>query len=149
MNVLYQTYSLDDYTNFIKLYSGLANPPDWFMHDFGKPNDTISQHGEFGTLLQSAWVQTVSSTLWLELTLQKTGAVAYGSPDVLWLSLAVPKAEPLATGLNLTVMVFNKTSTRLPEAMFLGFHPANTSWAQMVSGWSCGCHHRCLYFQLC
>lgn len=59
-----------------------------------------------------------SNTLWLEQTVQVTGSIAYGSPQAIWVSLTVPAgAAPLASGLPVQVLIFNKTSTRMPEAM--------------------------------
>ena len=38
----YQTYNITQFQAFQRAYSNLTNPPSYFPHDFGKPNDTTA-----------------------------------------------------------------------------------------------------------
>ena len=40
LEIEYQTYNISQFQAFQRAYSNLTNPPGYFPHDFGKPNDT-------------------------------------------------------------------------------------------------------------
>lgn len=42
LEIEYQTYNISQFQAFQRAYSNLTNPPDYFPHDFGKPNDTAA-----------------------------------------------------------------------------------------------------------
>lgn len=128
---VYRTYSQDDYVQFIRSYTNLSNPPDWALHDFGKPNDTVSQHAFFPAQLQALWTRPAAdgTDFLLRSVLAGDAATLLGGAQAFWLSLHVPlsTSSPIAA----SVVVANKTATRLPEAMFLRFQPpgsAAASW---------------------
>jgi hypothetical protein len=52
---VYRTYSQQDFVNFISAYTNLSSPPDWALHDFGKPGDTVSISAFFPSQLQELW----------------------------------------------------------------------------------------------
>jgi hypothetical protein len=57
LQFVYRTYSQADYVQFIHDYMNLTSPPDWALHDFGKPGDNVSQHAFFSTELLELWTK--------------------------------------------------------------------------------------------
>lgn len=135
----YRTYSQDDFATFQKQYSNLTNPPGWFAHDFGKPGETISNHSTWGAKLQSAWVDSraANATTFVVVSriVDDSGSVSfphtdYGAPERFVTQIVVPHAPAAGEPrLRVTIWCVNKTSTRLPETMFVSFTPANASAA--------------------
>lgn len=114
----YQTYSQEDYDTFFSEYPSV---PDlfYFRLDFGKPGvwlaapkSTVS-HGQ----IVNMWVSSpVRDSLVVEL---RVDVANYGAPSTVFLEYNV--LSPSSVGL--TVTVFNKTNTRLPEALWVAFNP--------------------------
>ena len=121
----YQTLSQQDYSQFFSSY--VISEEDWAKKDFGKPNIE-----RFGAKTQE-WLPSVVD-LQLEETKQgqrilsqsriddpeslRSGRAAF--PEKMYLELWLPEAEPTC---HLRFSWFNKRSTRMPEAMWLSFHP--------------------------
>lgn len=129
LELVYRTYSQADYTQFIHDYMNLTNPPDWALHDFGKPDDNVSQHAFFPAQLLGVWsrVSAQGTDFLLKSVLANNSATYLGGAQVFWLSLTIPTSAsaPLVASLG----VFNKTTTRLPEAMFVRFAPPGSATA--------------------
>jgi hypothetical protein len=129
----YQTLSQQDYSQFFSSY--VISEEDWAKKDFGKPNIE-----RFGAKTQE-WFPSVVD-LQLEETKQghrllaqlkiddpesiRSGRAAF--PEKMYLELWLPETEP---ALHLSFSWFNKRSTRMPEAMWLSFHPV----APDTNGW--------------
>lgn len=125
----YHTYDGDDYVTFINAYyccGAQAPPPDWFRLDFGKPNVSLAApvHSVVHPSLVSAWYRKEASgqtvTFLTELTFPALYHTTYGAPESIWVTYSVPTpALPSRhRGINVTVASYNKTATRLPEALF-------------------------------
>jgi len=135
----YQTLSQEDYQKFLADY--LITKADWAQKDFGKPN--IERYG--------ARNQSWSARL-VELRTQRTGdghriigqlqvddaePLATGRaafPKTMYLELLLPDAEPV---IHLDFYYFDKSPTRMPEALWLTFNPVvadQTGWTMDKSG---------------
>ena len=135
----YQTLSQQDYNQFLADY--LITKADWAQKDFGKPNIE-----RFGAESRS-WSPRVA-----ELRAQRTedghhvlarlqiddadalqnGRAAF--PRTMYAELRLPDAKPVV---HLTYYCFDKSPTRMPEAMWLTFNPAvaaPTGWSMDKSG---------------
>ncbi len=121
----YQTLSQQDYSQFFSSY--VISEEDWAKKDFGKPNierfgannqewlpalvDLQLEEGKQGhRLLAQLRIDDPESL--------RSGRAAF--PEKMYLELWIPEAEP---ALHLDFSWFNKAATRMPEAMWLSFHP--------------------------
>ena len=129
----YQTLSQQDYSRFFDNY--VVSDEDWAKKDFGKPNIE-----RFGAKSQE-WLPSVSDLqldedddghhLLARLDIQDSEAQRIGRasfPQKIYLEMMLPKAEPV---MYLNVSWFQKPPTRLPEALWLTFHPI----APEPAGW--------------
>eukprot|EP01060_Flectonema_neradi_P006477 TRINITY_DN14382_c2_g2_i1.p1 TRINITY_DN14382_c2_g2~~TRINITY_DN14382_c2_g2_i1.p1 ORF type:complete len:722 (+),score=112.55 TRINITY_DN14382_c2_g2_i1:43-2166(+) len=129
----YTSYSQSDYQTFFNDYCSLPNPPDWFAHDFGKPGDNYSKHQAWVTEPVEMYVDSRNTSFVLKLKMNDASAhVDYGAPEYFYVSLKVR-----STGLDVNLTVWNKTTTRLPESMFVMFNPVGVKGFSMkkVSEW--------------
>jgi hypothetical protein len=121
----YQTLSKSDYDRFLASY--ITVQTDWAPKDFGKPNIE-----KFGAQSRT-WTTQMTNCFAGEderehrivahLQIEKGGEAAQAVtawPAELYLELVLPKSEPLIH-FNLTWL--GKRANRLPEAMWLTFHP--------------------------
>jgi hypothetical protein len=121
----YQTLSQKDYGEFFKDY--VVSEEDWAKKDFGKPN--IERFGAesrewFASLteLQSEEDEKLHRLL-ARLQIDDTVALQSGRaafPQEMYLEILISKAEPIV---DLNFSWFKKRATRLPEALWLTFHP--------------------------
>jgi hypothetical protein len=122
----YQTLSQQDYARFFSNY--IISNADWAKKDFGKPNIE-----RFGAKSQE-WLPSLAKLhiskdrtgdrLLARLAMQDTSAFASGRaawPQKLFMELLLPNAAPL---IYLNFYCFDKSATRMPEALWLTFHPA-------------------------
>jgi len=121
----YQTLSSADYDRFLATYITLKT--DWAPKDFGKPNI-----GHFGAQSKSWTPKPIEChlrkedkgvTLHVRLRIdddaaRQSGLVAW--PEELYLEIFLPSAEP---AVHVQFSWFRKQANRLPEAMWLTFHP--------------------------
>jgi Domain of unknown function (DUF5054) len=135
----YQTLSQQDYARFFSNY--VISTEDWAKKDFGKPNIE-----RFGAESRN-WLPTLAELQVEEdaeahhvLARQeirdrealKSGRAAF--PETMYLELLLPKAEPV---IHLNFYWFQKSSTRMPEALWLSFHPivpGQQGWMMNKSG---------------
>jgi hypothetical protein len=121
----YQTLSQQDYSQFFNSY--VISEEDWAKKDFGKPNIE-----RFGAKSQE-WLPSLvdlqleedkkGHRLLAQLKIDDTESVRSGRaafPEKMYLELWMPEEEP---ALHLSFSWFNKRATRMPEAMWLSFHP--------------------------
>jgi hypothetical protein len=121
----YQTLSQQDYSRFFDSY--VVSNEDWAKKDFGKPN--IERFGAESR----EWTPSVvdlqveegqqGHRLLARLEVNDPKAVSSGRaafPQKIYLEMVLPKAEPV---IHLSFSWFQKPATRLPEALWLSFHP--------------------------
>ncbi len=121
----YQTLSQQDYSRFFDSY--VISDEDWAKKDFGKPNIE-----RFGARSQE-WLPFIADLqvdedddghhLLARLEMNDPEALRSGRasfPQKMCLELMLPKAEPL---IYMNFSWFQKPATRLPEALWLSFHP--------------------------
>jgi hypothetical protein len=135
----YQTLSQRDYSQFFADY--VMSQEDWAKKDFGKPNiehfgaksqewfpSVVDLHYEEGKVNHRALVQ---------LAIDDPDALQSGRasfPQKMYLEVLLPKGQPVV---HLNFSWFQKPATRLPEALWLSFHPIAPnprSWMLEKSG---------------
>jgi hypothetical protein len=135
----YQTLSLDDYSRFFANY--VISTEDWAKKDFGKPNIERfgAQHRDWLPSLAELQIAEDAEAHRMLARLQIADADALQSgraafPEKMYLELVLPKAEPV---INLNFYWFQKSATRLPEALWLTFNPivsGQQGWTMDKSG---------------
>jgi len=140
----YNVYSAANYTDFIFNYSSVHPPPSYLPKDFGKPGVPSVAFQSTSSLVSATCEAADDGTIAsVELTLRLnrdavTGlplpaairpTIDYGAPAAIVLRIEAPDASSCggpsaACALPITVRLVNKTSTRMPEALFLRFNPA-------------------------
>ena len=121
----YQTLSQQDYALFFSSY--VISEEDWAKKDFGKPNIE-----RFGAKSQD-WLPSVISLtqdgtpaehrVVSQLAINDAEALHSGRaafPAEMYMELVLPKEEPV---IHVNFSWFGKPATRMPEAMWLSFHP--------------------------
>jgi hypothetical protein len=121
----YQTLSKEDYDRFFEAY--LKSHADWVPKDFGKPNI------ERFRARSRTWLPTLAETwqdrnasghrILARLTIkdpESEGAGRVAWPQKMYLDLLLPDREPIV---EIDFSWFGKTANRMPEALWLSFHP--------------------------
>jgi len=129
----YQTLSQQDYAQFFTSY--VMSDEDWAKKDFGKPNIE-----RFGARSQD-WLSSLADLkmeenkqghrILAEVAIHDADAVRSGRaayPQQMFMELVLPSDEPL---IHLNFFWFQKPATRMPEALWLSFHPI----APEAKGW--------------
>ena len=135
----YQTLSQQDYARFFSNY--VISTEDWAKKDFGKPNierfgaesrDWLPSLAEL-QMGEDAEAHHVLARLEIrDREALKSGRAAF--PETMYLELSLPKAEPV---IYLNFYWFQKLATRMPEALWLSFHPivpSQQGWMMDKSG---------------
>eukprot|EP00698_Gefionella_okellyi_P013605 TRINITY_DN3736_c0_g1_i1.p1 TRINITY_DN3736_c0_g1~~TRINITY_DN3736_c0_g1_i1.p1 ORF type:complete len:789 (-),score=169.87 TRINITY_DN3736_c0_g1_i1:1170-3536(-) len=126
----YRTYSQEDINDFLNEYLAVQPPPSWAFHDFGKPNCTESEHLRYVGELQSLWYREDQRgggcSFLVESAFGGQASTAYGAPRVIWTRWRMMPDRGENSFISMDVQAFNKTSTRLPEAMFVTFNPTHS-----------------------
>eukprot|EP00043_Microstomoeca_roanoka_P020970 m.254644 g.254644 ORF g.254644 m.254644 type:complete len:721 (-) comp18355_c0_seq1:279-2441(-) len=133
----YKIHSATEYNNFFNLYAQRINGqiPSYFPEDFGKPglynNPIIANTTIVYTPVQSAYVKndTQAGEIILELQAPNVALLqdSYGIPDSVWLHYTFN-----VSSINVSVVLSNKTATRLPESAWFRFSPVVSN----SSGWT-------------
>ena len=130
----YQTLSQQDYSRFFNDY--VVSNEDWAKKDFGKPN--IERFGAKSQEWSASVVELQVDEdedghhLLARLEVNDSEALRAGRasfPQKMYLEIMLPKAEPV---IYLNFSWFQKPATRLPEALWLSFHPI----ASDPAGWT-------------
>ena len=120
--------------------------PAGFMH--GLPGGANVTHQLVAPKLVAAWQKTANGhrddagwasvdSLLLQLRWPTALHELYGAPASAWVRLEALKPAAGAAGVNVTLYLFNKTSTRLPEALYVSHKPsvsAAGTWRMHVLG---------------
>jgi hypothetical protein len=135
----YQTLSQKDYATFFQSY--VISDADWAMKDFGKPN--IERFGAESRLWKPALVECHADEgagahrilARLEICDPESfvaGRAAF--PKEIFVEFVLPKQKPI---IEINLSWFEKPPTRMPEALWLSFHPIVTdprNWMLQKSG---------------
>lgn len=141
----YRTYDANDYSNFMLNYNYMG----WFYYfddldDFDKVGINLynAKRRIIHPKLDQFWVKNltdnsnvkdnlIGTQFLLRLVFPQELIEVAGAPQFVWISLVVPSVD---STLNLTLQVFNKTTTRLPETMYFRFKPnASSSSLQFIN----------------
>ncbi len=121
----YQTLSQEDYTTYRTKY--LIRHASWTKKDFGKPNIELfgaRNQDWFPSLTNIHYEQSQEGHRVLaQLTIVDPEALHSGRaafPRKMFLELFLPRREPLV---HIHFYWFEKTATRMPEALWLDFNP--------------------------
>jgi hypothetical protein len=135
----YQTLSAQDYSQFLSSY--VISTADWAAKDFGKPNIERfgAEHRDWLPSLAEIQVEedAESHRLLARLEIRDPQALQSGRasfPEKMYLELLLPKADPV---IHLNFYWFQKPAMRLPEALWLSFHPIvgnQQGWTMDKSG---------------
>jgi hypothetical protein len=137
--ISYQTLSPADYARFFANY--IISTADWAKKDFGKPN--IERFGaetrEWQPTLSNIETTEDGKNYQLLASLEIHDAEAFASgraafPQKMYLKLTLPSAEPVV---HLEFSWFQKSATRMPEALWLTFNPTvsdQQGWIMDKSG---------------
>ncbi|XP_065831599.1 uncharacterized protein [Oscarella lobularis] len=124
--VVYQTFTQDDFETFLNEYSYI-NPTknSWLFKDFGKPGLNGTLHQEVSPSLQELWQKKNSShqIFLLHLTFPESVNVDYGAPSAIWEIVTVPLNKTDDFRISVEFNVINKTATRIPECLSIYFKP--------------------------
>lgn len=135
----YQTLSQKDYAHFFTAY--VISNQAWAKKDFGKPN--IERFGAESRIWNPMLAQTTSiedsqvHRFLARLEIQDSEALASGRaafPKRIFVEYVLPKSKPV---IEITLSCFQKSPTRLPEALWLTFHPlvaVSGVWSMQKSG---------------
>jgi Domain of unknown function (DUF5054) len=135
----YQTLSQADYASFFAAY--VISNQDWAKKDFGKPN--IERFGAESRIWNPTIAQITSGEdeqahhLLARLEIKDTQALASGRaafPKQIFVEYVLPKSRP---AIEITLSCFQKSPTRMPEALWFSFHPVVTPagrWSMQKSG---------------
>ena len=150
LNLVYRSYSAADVASFFGQYC--KSTASWVQHDYGKPGLPSDVQGRlWNTTLTRLFVKrsaasvgaatrrqsgqpsdssssSSSSSSTCEFAIQasfEAGATAeYGAAGGVWTTVQV---DASTGAMSVSVGMFNKTQTRLPEAMFITFNPQDSS----------------------
>jgi len=128
LQMKYRSYSAADVASFFSQYC--KSKAGWVQHDYGKPGLPKDVKGKF-------WLPSLASlhlnesangcSFILETTYDPEACSDYGAASG-WTQVDVGGGI-----LNVTIGMFNKSTTRLPEAMFVQFLPIQSSGAWSVN----------------
>ena len=127
----YSTYDESDYLHYAESYNYLFPV---IIDKYDQMKLHIDQYGATHSIvnptLKQVLVSTSDQSFYLELSFSEELVTYAGAPTTVWLLVDV--AGP---SLNLTLTVYNKTATRLPEAMFLRFVPPPLAPSYSADAW--------------
>ena len=118
----YRTYSADDVQHFFGSYC--MSDAGWVQHDYGKPGLPATVAGAlWETHLASLHVMRGARgtcSIVIETAFDARASSEYGAPAQGWTALLL---RPENRSIEVQVNMLKKTTTRLPEAMFVQFTP--------------------------
>jgi Domain of unknown function (DUF5054) len=128
---LYNTYSAEDYQEFLGEYvncieSGFEKVVCYWIHelDFAKPlvKNAHPVHKLWAPIMQQIYRSADGCKWTTRLSMDPIAVRTYGAPASIWMTAEL-RAGPNEneTDLHIDLRWFNKTATRLPEALWLKF----------------------------
>lgn len=122
LQMKYRSYSAFDLQNFFSEYTKIN--ADWVNHDYGKPGLPLDVEGKVLTpVLNSLYFRRDVDfcSFVLHTSFAPEGSEKFGTVSTAWVALGIGNS-----GIDVTIGLFNKSATRLPESMFVQFLPANS-----------------------
>lgn len=135
LDLHYVTYSSANMSVFQRAYSGLDKPPSWFVHDFGKPGDSLANYTVTNGALDRMWTRGNGTEALLRVTLNSSVATnEYGAAPVHFWRIALnAQTDGSKVALSARLNVVGKPPTRHAEAMFVRFNPPQAAAAERGS----------------
>jgi len=134
LSLKYRQYSASDVASFFLQYC--KSSASWVQHDYGKPGLPSDVPGLISTpSLMKLWKKGSAAgdcDFVAELSFDATASTNCGAPEKAWINISViPGSATAPASADVVIGLFNKTQTRLPEAMFLQFQTAgnNGNWS--------------------
>ena len=123
--ILYQTYTQEDYKTFLDEYIYDFSQGYIFL-DLGKPGLNGTKKMTVSPKPKSLWYNVMendsSCNFLLEMNFDEEVVDDYGGSKEIWTQTTIPKStQPLTV--NFTVYLVNKTPTRIPESLSFYFNP--------------------------
>lgn len=118
LKLKYRSYSAADVAKFFATYC--KSTASWVQHDYGKPglpSDVVGQ--VWNTTLVELYRSKNNCSFVVKMAFEPDASANYGAPKSAWANLTVTP-----TGIDVSIGLFDKTMTRLPEGMFVQFQPA-------------------------
>ena len=138
----YRSYSAENVSSFFSQYC--KSNESWVSHDYGKPGLPDSVVGKiFQPTVRNLYVGTSeasssSCNFVIESYFDNVSSVDYGAPSHVWTTVSIDKDDDLSSSINVEIDMFNKTTTRIPEGMFVQFRTPrkNVTWsANKLGSW--------------
>ena len=132
LQLRYRSYSLHDVKEFMNSYVKLN--ATWTTQDYGKPGLPEDVEGKFWeTHLEEIYVKNgAQCSFALKMAFEKVAHSAFGAPEYVWVTISLASAKNVAKtngvsndklSIDVSIGMYNKTRTRLPESMFVRFEP--------------------------
>eukprot|EP00051_Salpingoeca_urceolata_P021147 m.326646 g.326646 ORF g.326646 m.326646 type:complete len:854 (+) comp19743_c1_seq2:115-2676(+) len=135
----YQTLVLDNFTTWQQEYlisgSGGQNEygkPSSFMRAIPKPLYNLAAPTVKAVWTKKAAPSSHSASVWVQVEFDASLVQDYGAPQEAWLQY---EFDVQTMALNATVLLLNKTATRLPEATWFTFDPKLNDDGGSVTTW--------------
>ena len=131
LQLRYRSYSLHNVNEFMKSYVKLN--ATWTTQDYGKPGlpeDVLDKFWE--TKLEEFYEKNdAHCSFALKLAFETAAYSAYGAPEHVWVTISFESANVAQANsigddklsIDISIGMYNKTRTRLPESMFVRFEP--------------------------
>eukprot|EP00041_Stephanoeca_diplocostata_P034203 m.1150901 g.1150901 ORF g.1150901 m.1150901 type:complete len:780 (+) comp24479_c0_seq2:116-2455(+) len=128
LKLVYRTYSATDVASFFAQYC--KSTAGWVQHDYGKPGLPADVQGNnWSTALVGLWTKPADASTGdagncdfvAQLAFDEKTVTDFGAPAKVWLNVSVLPGVGGTFSVQTQIGLFNKTQTRLPEAMFVQF----------------------------
>jgi len=132
-------FSSQDYDEFEKNYSyvgplGFAKASiDYDDQAKAGIENYGARHAVFNSTLVSLWSRNNSqdgTVVLAQIVFDDSAHALLGAPASAWMTMTA--TGPESTALNITLLLVNKTATRLPESLFLEFKPINATSGRWI-----------------
>ena len=133
--VIYQTYTADDYKQFLDEY--LYDFSQHYIYlDLGKPGLNGTEKMTVTPKPKSLWykgnLSTSACSFLLESYFPPEVVIDYGGSQIIWIEVTIGEELNQPLDINYTVYFVNKTATRIPESLSLYFKPIVQNASSMV-----------------
>ena len=130
--VIYQQYSQSDYDTFNSEYNTVNE--SWVKLDFGKAGMPVTDHVDAQPIATDFYVHETQeyTEIIVKLEFDDQYHIEAGAPEIVYSSYTFsfdntssPSSSSDTGGISIgfNIEIFNKTATRLPEAMWVSFNP--------------------------
>ncbi|HOX28928.1 MAG TPA: DUF5054 domain-containing protein, partial [bacterium] len=125
----YQTFGEREAIRYLKQYCYVKTaPPEWFENDFSKPGlgKILTEGSRWEFVMRSAWTNegNGASEVLIELSPPASAGETFGCPKRAWTLWRFPAGRD---EVELTFSWFEKSASRVPEALWLNFSPSDVA----------------------